>query len=82
MKVTRLQIELDEKQMKELQALMDEGGVRTKRELFNIALSLLKWAVRQRKAGRTIASIDEATDQYRELDMPILSEIQADRAAG
>ncbi len=71
----RLQIDLDEGRMKELETLMGEGGVKTKRELFNAALTLLRWAMKERRAGRIIASIDEKSETIKELEMPILSEV-------
>ena len=72
----RLQIDLDEEQMKTLEQMMAEGKVRTKKELFNAALTLLRWAMKERKAGRVIASVDEAHDSYKELEMPVLSEVR------
>ena len=74
--MARLQIELDDNRMAELETLMGEGGVKTKRELFNAALTLLRWAMRERRAGRIVASIDEKTETIKELEMPILSEVK------
>lgn len=62
--------------MRELDQLMKLSGVSTKKEFVNSALTLLKWAINQRRAGRIIGSIDERKDSYRELEMPILSEIK------
>jgi hypothetical protein len=73
----RLQIDLDEGQMKELEQMMEEGKVRTKKDLFNAALTLLRWAMKERKAGKVIASVDEKRDTYKELEMPVLSEVRA-----
>jgi hypothetical protein len=72
----RLQIDMNGEKMRELDDLMRESGVATKKEFVNSALTLLKWAINQRRAGRIIASIDEKTDSYRELEMPILSVIK------
>jgi hypothetical protein len=76
MNTVRLQIDLDEGQMKELEQMMDEGKVRTKKDLFNAALTLLRWAMKERRAGRIIASVDEKRDVYKELEMPVLSEVR------
>lgn len=73
-----MQIDLDENQMKELERMMEEGKVRTKKELFNASLTLLRWAMKERKAGRVIASVDESHDTYKELEMPVLSEVRPD----
>ncbi len=78
MDTVRLQIDLDDEQMKTLEQMMVEGKVRTKKELFNAALTLLRWAMKERKAGRIIASVDEKRDSYKELEMPVLSEVRAD----
>jgi hypothetical protein len=72
----RLQFEIPQDRLPALDALMEDAGIRTRTELFNNAMSLLKWAVRQRKDGRVIASIDYDGDSFRELVMPILEEIE------
>ncbi len=78
MATVRLQIDLDEGQMKELEQMMEEGKVRTKKDLFNAALTLLRWAMKERRAGKVIASVDEKRDTYKELEMPVLSEVRAE----
>ena len=77
MATVRLLIDLDEGQMKELEQMMEEGKVRTKKDLFNAALTLLRWAMKERRAGKVIASVDEKRDTYKELEMPVLSEVRA-----
>ena len=77
MSTIRLQIDLDEGQMKEIEQMMEEGKVRTKKDLFNAALTLLRWAMKERRAGRIIASVDEKSEVLKELEMPILSEVRA-----
>ena len=72
----RLQIELDEGRINEIETLMREGRASTKKEFINAALTLLEWAMKERKAGRIIASVDEKKDSYKELVMPILSEVK------
>src|ERR1700684_169354 len=66
MKLVRIQLELPEDKAEEIEGLMKEIGVQTKKELFNGALTLLKWAVRETKRGNSIASVDEAHGKYRE----------------
>jgi Arc/MetJ-type ribon-helix-helix transcriptional regulator len=74
--LVRLQVELDEERMKEIEQLMEEGKARTKKDFINAALTLLKWAMREKRLGRIIASVDEEKDTYKELEMPILSEVR------
>jgi hypothetical protein len=73
MEIVRIQFEMPKDKAEELDGLMKETGVQTKKELFNNALTILKWAVRETKNGNSIASVDEAHGKYRELQMPILS---------
>jgi metal-responsive CopG/Arc/MetJ family transcriptional regulator len=70
--VTRIQLELPEDRVRELDELMDQTGLSTRKDLLNQALTLFKWALRERQAGRMIASVDEAQNRYKELSMPAL----------
>ncbi|MFZ5453219.1 MAG: hypothetical protein ACOZF2_15275 [Thermodesulfobacteriota bacterium] len=71
----RVQFEINEGKFKELEELMKKVGIKTKKDLLNNALTLLEWAVNERKAGRIIASIDEEEQKYKEVIMPILSNV-------
>lgn len=72
----RLQIEISPDYDKELEALMKECRVATKKDLVNNALTLFSWAVKQRGAGRLIASLDETNMRYREIQMPALNAVK------
>lgn len=76
-KVIRFQFEIDQEHMNELESLMKLGGLKTKKELLNNALTLLKWVVKQTGRGSTIAAIDERDGTYKELSMPFLDAIAA-----
>jgi hypothetical protein len=76
-KLYRIQFEMPESKVKDLEALMSESGTQTKKEIFNNALTLLEWAVKETKRKRVIASVDEGTATYNELHMPILSAVTA-----
>jgi hypothetical protein len=76
-KKVRLQLEVSEKRQGELQDLMEACDIGKQKDLFNAALTLLEWAVAERKKGRTIASIDEASMKYKELAMPALMAVHA-----
>jgi hypothetical protein len=67
-----IQLELPDSRVPELEDLMEKTGLATRKDLLNDALGLFKWAVRERRAGRTIASVDEKNDRYKELSMPSL----------
>jgi len=77
----RLQFELPEERFKELEALMKRTGVKTKTDFINNALTLLEWVIKEKEAGRKIASVDDDHKSYRELVMPILSAISSSTAA-
>lgn len=66
----RLQFELPEERVLELDNLAERTGLKTRVQLLNTALTLFEWAVREREAGRIIASLDEGNAKYKEIDMP------------
>jgi len=68
----RITFELEAVRVEEIERLMQLTGVRTKKEYFNNALALLKWAIKERCEGRQIASVDESNRSVRELRMPAL----------
>ena len=76
MTMKRLQFEVPEDRAEELERLKVDLRVATLKELINNALTLLEWAVEERKAGHTVASIDRAADRYYELLMPALMAVK------
>jgi hypothetical protein len=73
----RIQLELPEEQVQSLDKLMETINLRTRKDLFNNALTLLEWAVKEKSAGRTIASIDDESKRIKELLMPVLESVPA-----
>ena len=73
MNMIRIQLDLPESRVKELDGLMREAHIRTRKDLFNSALTLLAWALNERNQGRIIASLDERSGGYKELVMPFFS---------
>jgi hypothetical protein len=73
--MARFNIEFSKDNEEEIEQLMALTGIRTKKELINYALTLLSWSVKQCAEGRQIASISENEGMYRELAMPILSNV-------
>lgn len=72
----RIQLEIDDAGVIVLSDLRAETGVKSHKELFNNAISVLVWAVQQRRQGRIVASIDEQNKNFRELSMPILDRVK------
>ena len=68
----RIQLDLDATGMQLLEELKEVTGSKTHKDLFNNAITLLDWAVTQRKESRIIASLDENDKNYKELQMPAL----------
>jgi hypothetical protein len=77
MAMTRIQLELPAERLQELEQLMQQTDLDTKKDLLNSALTLFEWAVKERQAGRTLASIDEQTQRYREIVLPALERAAA-----
>lgn len=75
MALTRIQLELPEDKVKQIEALMEESGLKTKKDYINNALTLLEWAMREVKSGGAIASVDEREKRYKEILLPALENI-------
>jgi hypothetical protein len=73
----RIQLDLDDAGTEVLDRLKEATGSKTHKELFNNAITLLDWAVKQRQEGRIVASLDETSENYRELQMPALERAAA-----
>ncbi len=73
----RLQFELSKIKSDRLDELMVTCHVSTKKDLLNNALTLLEWAVKERKEGYEIASVNHEKLKIRDLRMPILNDIQS-----
>lgn len=76
MALVRIQIEVDEDRLKDMESLMQECGIRTKKDLINNAYTLFKWAVKKRKEGCEIVAVDNTNNRLVELDMPALSSVK------
>ncbi len=70
-KLIRFQFDITPERSHELDELASQLGV-SKKDLINNALTMLKWAIRHRRAGRAICSIQDDSDDIVELEMPIL----------
>lgn len=74
---TRVQLVLPADRVRMLDQLAAEAGLTTRKDLFNNALTLLNWAVREVRRGRVIASVDETTQRFTELHTPMLDAVAA-----
>lgn len=71
MNKVKFQFEMPESNADRLDELAKQAGV-AKKDIINNALTILEWAIEEVQAGRSIASIDESNDRYRELVLPLL----------
>jgi len=72
----RVQLDLPVERIDDMESIIAKTGMTTRKDLFENALALFEWAVEQRQQGRIIASIDEATNNYREVVMPGLASVR------
>jgi hypothetical protein len=82
MRTYRIQIDVPEDRYQEIERLMEECGFTTKKEFFDNAVTLIKWAVNKARNGLLIASIDEKSNKYTELQMPFLEKVQEKKSRG
>ena len=68
-------IDVPDEKIAHLEALMADCGITSKKEFVSNALTLLAWSIRERKAGRIIASVNEATATYKEVLLPALENV-------
>ena len=68
----RIQLELSKDRANELESLMIEKQIKTKKELIENALALLEWAIREAKEGKIIVSVEKDGKNIKEVVMPIL----------
>ena len=66
----QMQLDVNAEYIHGLEEIMREAGITKRKDLFNVALSLLAWVVNERRKNRKIVSVDSDADSYRELLMP------------
>jgi hypothetical protein len=76
-KLVRFQVAITAQQYDELEQLMAAGGLSTNRDLFNNAITLLKWAAREKARGSAIVSVNELETSVKELELPFLEAVAA-----
>jgi len=72
----RVQLEFSPSRVNELESLMAETGIVTKKELFNNALTLFEWAIEERRHGHVVGSLDESSSAFREVVLPCFTNVQ------
>jgi len=75
MKTVKFQADLASTDEVVLNTLMEELEVRSKADFLAKALALMNWAVKEKKRGHRIVTIDEQGDVIRELVTPELERV-------
>ena len=68
--IVRVQFEMPQERVDEIDRLAKAIRMRTRRELFESAITLFEWAVSEVMLGRVIATVDEAKGRYQPMLMP------------
>ena len=71
----RMNFEMPEDRVNELKALQAETGSDSMKELFNNALTMLEWAIKEVKRGNDIAAVNEAENVQRVFVTPLLERV-------
>lgn len=75
----RIQFEVPDDRLKELEHLMRRAKISTKKELLNNALTLFEWVLEEVEQGHAIASVDPKQEKYKEITMPVFRHISPKR---
>jgi hypothetical protein len=75
-KTFRLQVDILQHQLEDLEKHQRLGGLRSKRELWDTAFTLLKWATKKKAQGFAVGSISP-DGNFTELEMPFLEHYAA-----
>ena len=71
----RLNFEFSEARIQDLKDLQSETDSDSMKELFNNALTMLEWAVKEVKSGNEIAAVSEDDKVYRVFITPLLERV-------
>lgn len=77
MKLVCVQLDLPKPRITDIEKMMVETGVATRKDFFENALTFFEWAIQQRKAGRIIVTTDSNGNKPCELVMPALQNVKS-----
>lgn len=69
---TRVQLDLAAHEIERINWIMDVCGIESRKDLFNVSLTLLEWCTMEAAQGKKIASFDDNTKERSILSMPAL----------
>ena len=79
--VLRINFDVPKERVSTLDNLQETTGLSTRKELFNNALTMFKWAVQHVQDGRKIVALDTVSGNYIELSMVPLDHAAEARSA-
>lgn len=68
----RLQFDVSESMLQEIEDMMEVSGMASRKELFNSAITLWQWAIEQVRRDREIVSANKERDDFEILRIPTL----------
>ena len=72
----RFNVEIPEDRAEDLKKMMNALGLRTQRDLFDNAMTITSWMIKQRKKGDEVGSYNDDEEKFTELVMPCLQFIK------
>lgn len=76
MKITRVQLDLPEKRVQQIEELGAKCGLPTRKDVFENAVALFEWCAEQVEQGHVILSVDDKTGRQREIVTPALQSLK------
>ena len=73
----RIQLDLTATQAERFDSLMQHCDLGSRKELFNVAMSLFYWATQEASKGRKVASYDEENDHVETILVPALDHVSS-----
>ena len=77
----RFQLDLTAHQAERFDQLMRSCELGSRKELFNVAMSLFNWSVQESRKGRKIASYDPERDHIETVLLPALESVTREAAS-
>lgn len=76
MKIVRVQLDFPEDRVEEINKLMNEAKIATRKDFINNALTLLEWAIEERRVGKLIGSLDKEAETFERIILPCIEEFK------
>jgi hypothetical protein len=78
----RIQFEMSTEKVNDLDRLKEQTALRTRREVFDNALTFFEWGVNESANGHLVAAVDEESGLYQPIVMPVFSAARRRAQAG